>query len=111
MHRVDSEHGEQVHDWVCAPADNSHKLFCLDLALHNCISCSVGCGRETDEEFVDKVQEEDHREEPARPARCEHEVIMRAEPNPRDQALLLYSALGRFITKSNGTVNSQSMNR
>ena len=59
MRRVDSEHGEQVDNWVCVPADNSHKLCWLDLALHNCISCTFGCGRETDEEIVDKVQEEE----------------------------------------------------
>merc|ERR1711865_602342 len=68
---VDSEHGEQVDNWVCAPADNRHELGCLDLALHNCIRLAVGGGREANEEFVDNVQEEDHGKEPACPARSE----------------------------------------
>jgi len=46
VRRIDSEHGEEVDDWVCAPADNSHELCCLDLALHNWISlCVRGNGK------------------------------------------------------------------
>ena len=82
---IDSEHGEQVDNWVCAPADNSHELGCLDLALHDCIRLAVGGGGEANEEFVDNVQEEDHGKEPAHPARsevtCDDELSIVAWPS------------------------------
>merc|ERR1719420_1997387 len=33
MCSVDAQHWEEVHDWVCAPADHCHDLCSLDLAF------------------------------------------------------------------------------
>merc|ERR1711871_1160400 len=66
-----ANHWEQVDNWVCAPADDSPHLCLLDLALdHWVLLLCCGCSQ-ADEELVDNVQEEAHRDGPADPARCE----------------------------------------
>merc|ERR1711935_722018 len=57
---IDAEHGEQVDNWVCAPADHSHELCGLDLALDDWISLFAGGCGEANEELVHNVQEEQH---------------------------------------------------
>merc|ERR1711965_61137 len=64
---VDAQHWEEVHDWVCAPADHRHHLCSLDLAFDHWICLAVGGIRKANEEFVHNVQEEHHGNEPAHP--------------------------------------------
>merc|ERR1711976_629950 len=56
--RRDSEHWEEVHDWVCAPADDGHHLRNLDVALDHWVllTCS-GC-RQANQELIHNVKEE-----------------------------------------------------
>merc|ERR1712070_468118 len=64
---VDAQHWEEVHDWVCAPADHCHHLCSLDLAFDPWVCLAVSGVRKTNEEFVNNVQEEHHGNEPAHP--------------------------------------------
>merc|ERR1719235_2926532 len=66
-----ANHWEQVHNWVCAPADDSPHLSLLDLGLDNWISLLSCGGSEADQKLVDNIQEEAHGNEPADPARSE----------------------------------------
>merc|ERR1719313_329582 len=70
MSGINAKHWEEVHDWVCAPADHRHHLCGLDLALDHWVCLHVGGFREANKELVDDVQEEHHGDEPAHPARC-----------------------------------------
>merc|ERR1719197_1987033 len=67
MCSVDAHHGEQVHNWVCAPTDDGHDLRTANLALENLISLLVSGFRKADEKLIDNVQEEHHGQEPAHP--------------------------------------------
>merc|ERR1712014_561437 len=55
---TDSHHGEQVDNWVCAPADDRGNLSHLDLATDVVISLGVCGGGQPNEELSDNVQEE-----------------------------------------------------
>merc|ERR1711865_26362 len=66
-----AKHGEQVDNWVCAPADDGHHLRSLDLALDRLISLTVGGSGETDKQLIHNEDEEHHRDEPADPTRSE----------------------------------------
>merc|ERR1719235_881673 len=66
-----ANHWEQVHNWVCAPADDSPHLSLLDLGLDNWISLLSCGGSEADQKLINNIQEEAHGNEPADPARSE----------------------------------------
>merc|ERR1711953_459361 len=68
---IDAEHGEQVHDRVCAPANYSHHLSSLDFALDFWVGFGVRGSRKANEKLIDNVQEEAHGEGPAHPTWCE----------------------------------------
>merc|ERR1711865_559162 len=69
MRSIDAKHGEQVHNRICAPADNRQHLRISDLSSDNWISLTVCSLCETVEKLIDNVQEEDHGQEPAHPTR------------------------------------------
>merc|ERR1711893_223760 len=57
----DAQHREEVHDRICAPADHSHQLSCLDLVLHNTIGLTLSGLAQAHQQLLDDVQEEGHR--------------------------------------------------
>merc|ERR1712023_627372 len=61
---IDSKHWEEVHDWVCAPADDGHHLSHLDLVLDGCVSLGISCCGQSNQKLVHNVQEEGHGHEP-----------------------------------------------
>merc|ERR1711874_499710 len=67
----EAEHREQVHDWVCAPADHCHHLRRAYLGCDHWVRFARSRGGKADEELVDDVQEESHGGEPADPTRSQ----------------------------------------
>merc|ERR1712023_123189 len=65
---IDSEHWEEVHNWVCAPADDGHHLSHLDLALDGWVRLQLSCSGQANQQLVHNVQEEEHGHKPAHPA-------------------------------------------
>merc|ERR1711976_362028 len=66
----DAKHWEQVHNWVCAPADDSGDLYKLDLVLDTLVFLLVCCLIQTMKEFIHNEAEEEHRQSPASPSRA-----------------------------------------
>merc|ERR1719439_179120 len=64
-----AEHGEKVDHRIGAPADHSHDLGSLDLALDHRVSLAVCGSSQANQELVDNVEEEAHGHKPAEPAR------------------------------------------
>merc|ERR1719188_526025 len=62
-------HREQVHYRVGAPRNHGHDLRIADLGRDCGVLLLSGGGGKTDQQLVDDVQEEAHREEPAEPTR------------------------------------------
>merc|ERR1712176_1659218 len=102
--RRNSEHWEQIHDRICAPADHRHNLRCANLLCDFWVRFGGGCSCKANEELVDDVQEERHGGKPADPpgcevasdnkltvvARCDHEGGAEAEsPCPRVEVVCL----------------------
>merc|ERR1712187_614550 len=69
--RINAKHGEQIHHWVCAPADHRHDLCRSDLALDNWVWLGLSGSCKAHKQLMHNVQEESHGQEPARPARSE----------------------------------------
>merc|ERR1712083_251449 len=90
--RREAEHWEQVHNWVCAPADHSHNLGCANFGCDNWVSFAGGSGRKADKQLVDDVQEESHGGKPAHPSwgqvTCDNElsVVSRHDHKSRTEA-------------------------
>merc|ERR1712137_213789 len=57
---IDLEHGEQVHNWVSAPADACHNLRGTNLTGNNWVLLALGGSGKSDKELVHDVQEEGH---------------------------------------------------
>merc|ERR1712137_1111906 len=64
---IDLEHGEQVHNRVCAPADACHDLCSTNLTGNDWVFLAFGGSCKSDKEFVHDVQEEGHGQKPAHP--------------------------------------------
>merc|ERR1712217_126156 len=54
---VDAKHRKQVHNRVRAPTNARHDLRSTDLSCDDRILFTFGCGRESNEELVNDVQE------------------------------------------------------
>ena len=56
----ETEHWEQIHNWVCAPADHGHDLGRANFRSDNWVSFAGRGRRKADKQLVDDVQEESH---------------------------------------------------